>query len=110
MRTAVLPKAEARARIAAPSRAGRPRVTPDTGARAGLPIFLQRMTARPRLALDPAHAAYEHEADRVSTVVASADPSSRSHPVQRTHATGTIGEPSLVAHMLRQRLDRSTEG
>jgi len=35
-----------------------------------MPIFLQRMTARPRLKLDSANPAYEHEADRVSAAIA----------------------------------------
>src|SRR6266568_2705098 len=69
MRAAFLPRAEPRSRdrsIAAPSRAVQDPARAETGAPAGMPIFLQRMSARPRLNLDSANAAYEHEAHRLS--------------------------------------------
>ncbi len=70
-----------------------------------MPIFLQRVTARPRL--DPANATYEDEADRISAAVESQDPSFLSHPVHQTRSTGTIAEPSLAGRMLRQSLNQS---
>ena len=70
-----------------------------------MPIFLQRVTARPRL--DPANATYEDEADRISAAVESQDPSSLSHPVHQTRSTGTIVEPSLAGQTLRQSLNQS---
>jgi len=72
-----------------------------------MPIFLQRVAARPRLKLDPANAAYEHEADQVSVAVESQDQSPLSDPVHETRSTGTITEPSLAGRMLRQSLNQS---
>ena len=75
-----------------------------------MPLFLQRMTARPRIKLDPANAAYEQEADRVSAAVHSQDNSPVSGPVHRTHSTGTIAEPSLAGNILRQSITESKGG
>jgi len=90
---------------ALPSGAG-----PDLGAAAGMPAFLQRITARPRLKLDPANAAYEHGADRVSAAIESLDQSPLSHPVHRTRSTATVAEPSLEGSMLRQGRSLATRG
>jgi len=65
-------------------------------------MYVQRMTARPRLKLDSANSAYEHEADQVATSVESGQSSNLA--VHSTQSTGSIVEPSLAASLLRQSL------
>jgi len=111
MRAAFLPKAENRSRrrtSAAPSRAVRRPVKSEAGTRAGMPIYLQRATARPKLKLDPASVAHEHEADSISAAVETGDRSPLSQPVHRVHDTGTFAGPSPTG--LREHLNLAKGG
>ncbi len=77
------------------------------GAPAGMPIFLQRMKVYPALKIDPASAAYEEEADRVSAATQSDTGPSASRPRLTALSTGTIQEPSPAGSILRQSLNRA---
>jgi len=63
------------------------------------------VTVQPKLTLDPAHTAFEREADQVSAAVASRDQSPTR--VQQTHATGTVAEPSLAGSLVRLSVSRA---
>jgi outer membrane protein OmpA-like peptidoglycan-associated protein len=110
VRTAFLSKAEARKRGRDSSdglNSGKRSLQADMGAAAGMPIFLQRMKVYPALKIDPANAAYEEEADRVSAATQSEAGRSPSRPQLTTRSTGTIQEPSPAGSILRQNLNRS---
>ncbi len=77
------------------------------GAPAGMPIFLQRMKVYPGLKIDPANAAYEEEADRVSAATQSDAAPAPSRSLLTTRGTGTIQEPSPAGSILRQSLSRT---
>lgn len=112
MRTAVFPQAETAVRrrsAAAPSRISHRPADTETGARAGLPIFLQRVTARPRLALDPAGAAWEREADRVSAAVASRPQSPVRHGLDGPKHSDA-GIPRAVQEPMEHELDADFSG
>src|SRR5262245_22840058 len=109
MRFLFRPRAESRSQVRSvvPASQATQRVHPAAaGASAGMPIFLQRMTARPTLKVDPATAPFEQEADRISAAVESRDgsPLARFH---RAYSTGAIAEPSLAASLFRESLSQS---
>jgi hypothetical protein len=81
----------------------------ESGASSGMPIFLQRMNVVPKLKVNPASAAYEHQADRAAATPSNAGPLP-AHPALRADSSsGTLQEPSLAGGIVRQRL-RGTRG
>jgi len=79
-----------------------------SAASAGAPILSQRAIVQPDLKLDPAHAAFEREADQVAAAVGSRDQSPTR--VQPALATGTVAEPSLAGSLVRASVSRAQGG
>src|SRR2546423_1695843 len=75
-----------------------------------VPILLQRIKGHPKLTLNPAHAASEHEADRVSEAMRSLEvPSPQTRNLHRAHSTGTLDESSLAAKLVQHSV-KATKG